>query len=122
MTKLIGTAFLAAAVVSLSGCGTMSNALLTPEEGGGKIYGGVRMDVEAGPKYIQEGFTPDNEIPRPASQAPCSLALGTYLMLVDLPLSVVGDTLTLPWIIAAELGKPSDAAEPGRLSKARAEP
>ena len=66
------------------GCGTLLNTTyFTPEEGGERAYGGVRLDAEA----IQDGLGQQS-------------ALATTLFLIDLPFAVLGDTLTLPYILA----------------------
>jgi uncharacterized protein YceK len=78
------------AATLLSGCGTAANTLwFIPEEGGMRVYGGVRADWEA----AHRSYPPDINLPR-------------YLAIVDMPLSAVGDTLTLPFTVPAALCRP----------------
>lgn len=80
----------------LTGCGTMFN--LGDE---GKPYGGVRTDamlVSQAPK----AFEREPEIPGPCGPTKLPRRYWLWfggLALIDLPLSFVGDTLTLPWTL-----------------------
>jgi uncharacterized protein YceK len=91
------------AAVTASGCGTLVNLRplpaypQVPGEGATwaapkKIYGGVAFDAHAGAGLLQE-----------ATLDPPKGLLGAYVWGVDLPLSAVGDTLTLPVTIRAAL-------------------
>jgi uncharacterized protein YceK len=76
-----------------SGCGTVANtAYLDPYEGGKQVYGGVQVawDKAANPESRSTWVT-----------------AAAY---ADVPLSAVGDTLTLPYTVAVALGwtKPTD--------------
>ncbi len=73
----------AGVLVSQAGCGTVLNmgAGTCPIRDHPIIYGGVGIDVE----YLATQDFP----------------LGFLLALLDLPFSLVGDTLTLPWSVAA---------------------
>jgi uncharacterized protein YceK len=86
----------------LSGCGTVRNFCdPLPDEsryeksrfglfvhaGGRQIYGGARSDLV--------GFYALSPL------EPVFFVAGIYTVAVDLPLSLVGDTLTLPWAIQA---------------------
>src|SRR5439155_11701128 len=69
-----------------SGCGTLMNtAYFTPHEGGERVYGGVRGDWDLAvsrenhPTWV------------------------TAAAVADLPLSAVGDTLALPYLLALAL-------------------
>ena len=72
-------------ILSMAGCGTIYNM------GAGPchiheypyIYGGVYIDF--------------------GTIAPQLIPLGILLALIDLPFSIVGDTITLPWSIAATI-------------------
>jgi uncharacterized protein YceK len=78
-----------AAVAALGGCGTFANVCWLPEEEGGKrVYGGVRGDWESAAQAVQE---------RTADE---SLAVVAKVA-VDLPLSAAADTLTLPITLGA---------------------
>src|SRR5947207_13699918 len=77
-----------AAVCALaSGCGTFANTCwLTPEEGGMRAYGGTRADWQV----AREAAANSDYHERVACLVKCAL---------DLPLSALGDTITLPLIL-----------------------
>jgi len=90
--RILLWAVCAAASVS-SGCGTVANtAYLDPYEGGKRVYGGVQVAWD-----------------KTANQESRSSWV-TAAAYADLPLSAIGDTLTLPYTIAVALGwsKPTD--------------
>jgi uncharacterized protein YceK len=107
----------------LYGCGTVRNCegslpppgrcegdlggLIGPP-GGRQIYGGVTWDL-----FVGFGSLTNPEV------SPWNL-IGAYLVLVDLPLSFVTDTLTLPWTISATMSRVSskDGPEPGQAAPA----
>ena len=72
-------------VVAGSGCGTALNFFNGESKGPELVYGGVQMDYQFAAEHIQD---------QPAQGIP--LVLGAFL---DLPLSLLGDTLTLPLIL-----------------------
>ena len=92
----------------LTGCGTLLNftaippahpdaeTLLANSSAGmpaaKEIYGGVYIDALAGKGWFEE-----------ATLDPPKALLGHYVWTVDLPLSAIGDTLTLPFTIPAEV-------------------
>jgi uncharacterized protein YceK len=89
---------------ALSGCGTMENL-----SGNGGVYGGVRDDAS----IIAGCLTPgEKETGNPAAD----LVVAT-LLLVDLPLSVIGDTVTLPLSLLFG-GDDSKGNSPGHPSQA----
>jgi uncharacterized protein YceK len=97
-----------AATALLSGCGTAANTLwFIPEEGGMRVYGGVRADWESA---------------RQSAADPSRPAGPLWLCIADMPLSAVGDTLTLPFTVPAALcrslptKKQDRAATPATLS------
>ena len=80
-----------------SGCGTLLNtAYFLPCEGGQRVYGGVRLDWDAAVE--NNGNTP---------------ALAAAVLLADLPLSLVGDTLTLPYTLALAIRREGQSDGPG---------
>jgi uncharacterized protein YceK len=104
MTRPGVGAILAIALVGLSGCGTVWNLqeqeLLTlgPPEHPKQIYGGVKADAHLS-YCVVDAFTEENPmLPRSMIFA---LGLGALL---DLPLSAVGDTATLPWTFLPTIG------------------
>jgi uncharacterized protein YceK len=106
---------LAACVVSLSGCATVLNCT-DPHGGAGgekRVYGGVLLDAAIAYKAVG-GPAPscsDWGLDRPAAWVGIWAAL-------DLPLSAVADTLTLPFTVAAALQKddPSKPTPPGTFT------
>jgi uncharacterized protein YceK len=93
---------LAAAALAclVSGCGTFVNTYWCYPCGGGnglpeqfRVYGGIRNDVQ----MLREVKHSD----------PCTLAIAPLIVL-DMPLSLVADTLTLPACLAVQLSKASD--------------
>jgi uncharacterized protein YceK len=81
---------MALAVAALAGCGTCINLGGEPLTGGGtrEVYGGVAWDASVVSNTLQDGGLP-------------YILVGAYLLAVDLPLSAVADTLTLPLTIPA---------------------
>lgn len=85
----------------MCGCGTVLNLVAVEDEGAGifaqgnqtapkMVYGGVAIDGVSGAEWMNQGDT----------------LLGLYVWCIDLPLSVAGDTLTLPYTIASNVGNP----------------
>ena len=66
------------------------------------VYGGVIMDAVLGTGLIIHEAADD----------PITLPIGIYLLAVDLPLSVVGDTLTLPITVPAAIEAIQKSKEP----------
>ena len=110
----------------LTGCGTMSNmqgksfALIGPRDRESRAFGGVANDVRWVGEQAERVVSPDD----PWS-IPTNLTLACYFGLVDLPLSLVGDIVTLPKVVwgrgkpqrpAARNAEPGAAADPARLS------
>lgn len=73
-------------MMALGGCGTVRNLHEQKEP-----YGGVKIDNEVGVKYRER---------RPADDEYDIVNAARWAAtVVDLPLSVVGDTLTLPYVL-----------------------
>lgn len=125
----VWVAFAVGVSSALAGCGTILNLAendhtmtLEPTR---RVYGGVRLDAAAGPGYlagaVEPKGKPDLEAPglrgflfRAVGDRPVNFALGTAA-LADIPLSAVGDTLTLPLILywrATGQAPPAAAASP----------
>ncbi len=91
----------------LSGCGTVMN-LRTPAPGSTafqgtehvpqEVYGGVKLDIEAGRRSFDE-----------AEERPFQALVGAYVLGIDLPASAVADTFTLPITVRAAIGRAIDA-------------
>ena len=94
----LGLALLAAPL--LAGCGTMlvnvgglsctSGHYMEP-------YGGVKVCLESGTEGLKEASKPGEQ------DRLLSLLGGMYMLALDLPMSAVADTLTLPMTISATL-------------------
>jgi uncharacterized protein YceK len=73
-------------LAGVSGCGTIRNLSQTPE-----VYGGVKIDNEVGVKYRER---------RPAEEEHDIVNAAKWVAtVVDLPLSAVADTVTLPYVL-----------------------
>jgi uncharacterized protein YceK len=104
--------------VSVGGCGTCANTLVISETGheSYRIYGGIRNDAEmisqSGDRIAAGKIISHAPITVPG--ALCAITLCT----VDLPFSLVADTLTLPLCIlfTEEHDKDTDKATPERRS------
>lgn len=84
----------------LSGCGTAANVVwFHPNEGGQRVYGGVRGMTEY---VVRESCDPT---PKPMD----SHRIGRLIQaMLDIPLSFVGDTITLPYILWFALSSEGD--------------
>lgn len=114
--RLKAAACLAAVLgVGLSGCGTVVNCFNVNGAAAKAIYGGVRQDADNGTRHLGEAFSGPapsfTKMPKPpstaadiASKSFCA-ACGVCMLAVDLPVSAVADTLTLPVTVPATLTK-----------------
>jgi uncharacterized protein YceK len=112
-------ACLAALLASaLGGCGTFVNCVGWNGPAGREIYGGVKQDAQNGKEHFTEAFygptpsfSPYPEKPdtgnRVLAKTFCA-GCGIGMLGVDLPISFVADTLTLPVTIPATLMKKPD--------------
>jgi uncharacterized protein YceK len=78
----------------MSGCSTVSN--LSDER---VPYGGVQKDAKYGVDQWEAWCHPSGHCIQPAT----NLMLAVYILGIDLPLCIVGDTLTLPLTIPTAL-------------------
>jgi uncharacterized protein YceK len=97
---------LAVSAIWVSGCGTIANL----ETGKPELYGGVQKDVEL------------LETPRPQPHGIGIRNLGALVLFVDLPLSAVGDTLTIPIAIYEWHRGTGDADQAGGTDEGKAAP
>jgi uncharacterized protein YceK len=103
-------------ILILGGCGTIANF-------GGKgwentrIYGGVLTDVKSAENWIAyRPISKESEIQRDVGTV-----VGTGLIALDVPLSAIGDTLTLPITIPAAIwGTPAADTNVSRKETATA--
>ena len=113
MTRNVVAACAAALALCVrSGCGTMIN--LTGRGEGPKPYGGVEIVAKSGVAFSVGSVGEDNTVR--FFPALVGVPLGMYLLLVETPLSAVGDTLTLPYVLYLKAQKdqptgPPDAAK-----------
>lgn len=122
-------ALMAAVLASaLSGCGTMVNCVGWKGPAGREIYGGVKQDAANGVTHLNEALygpapsfasyptKPDNgnHLLMKSFCAGC----GISMLAVDLPISAVADTLTLPVTVPATLMKKKDKPKPRKAVQA----
>jgi uncharacterized protein YceK len=99
----------------LGGCGTVVNCFDVNGPASRAIYGGVRQDADNGTRHLTEAFSGPaptlSAMPKPpsaardfASKTFCA-ACGVGMLAIDLPVSAVTDTLTLPVTVPATLMK-----------------
>ncbi len=82
----------------VAGCGTITNLA---EGDPSRLYGGVVVDSV----YVAEGF-------REPLGPVCPGFLFTICGVIDMPLSIVGDTLTVPWVLAIRSNSTEHATSP----------
>jgi uncharacterized protein YceK len=113
------TACLAAVLAAaLGGCGTVANCVGWNGPPARAVYGGVKQDAQNGAGHLAEAF--HGPVPsfsaypeQPAAgrqlmaRSVCA-ACGACMLAVDLPVSLVTDTLTLPVTVPASLAKDKD--------------
>ncbi|MHB1422998.1 MAG: YceK/YidQ family lipoprotein [Gemmataceae bacterium] len=103
----------------LGGCGTVVNCFNVNGAAARSVYGGVRQDAENGSRHLVEAFSgpaPNfSEMPKPPNAVgdfaakSFSAGCGVCMLAVDLPVSAVADTLTLPVTVPATLMKKKSA-------------
>jgi hypothetical protein len=104
---------------AVCGCGTAVNVFNVNGTPARAIYGGVRQDAENGARHLTEAFSGPaptlTETPKPPSAAgdlaskTFCVACGMGMLALDLPVSTVTDTLTLPVTVPATLMKKKPA-------------
>ena len=115
-------------VTAFSGCGTVVNCINGDHPAAREIYGGVKQDAQNGSHHLVEAFSgpaPNfSKIPKPpnivsdfAAKSYCA-GRGVGMLAVDLPVSAVTDTLTLPLTVPATLLK----KKPNAKRKAKSKP
>lgn len=123
-----------AAVVAalLSGCGTVVNCIDGDGHATRAIYGGVKQDAQNGWRHLGEAFSGPapcfSQMPKPPSAGRDFVAktfcagCGVSMLAVDMPISVVADTLTLPVTVPATLMKKKPNAKRKAKPKAMGMP
>jgi uncharacterized protein YceK len=113
--------------VVLGGCGTVVNCVSVNGAAARTIYGGVRQDAANGTRHLAEAFTGPapsfSKMPQPpnaardlTSKSFCAVC-GVGMLAVDLPVSAVADTLTLPVTVPSTLMKKSSNPKRKRRPK-----
>jgi uncharacterized protein YceK len=100
---------------ALCGCGTVVNCINGDGRAPRQIYGGVKQDAQNGWRHLGEAFSGPapcfTQMPQPPSAGRDFVAktfcagCGVGMLAVDLPISAVTDTLTLPVTVPATLMK-----------------
>jgi uncharacterized protein YceK len=103
-TLIAGAALSMCAMFALTGCGTIANCCPDTPEGCLRPYGGVALDAHA----IAWNCS---------GKAPSCSCLQTVVCLIDLPFSVVGDTILLPVAIGV-----TNCHDPEYFNKERENP
>jgi uncharacterized protein YceK len=107
MRKFLALSALLLTTAALSGCGTAANLIwFAPFEGGMRPYGGVQADWS-----VTQGAA-DDLAKDSASRRPMNLVWAA----IDLPLSALADTITLPLTVPYTLMHLEPSAEP-RLTR-----
>src|SRR5579875_2703047 len=121
MVRASRAAALGTAVLFLCGCGTVANLEMGWRQGWQNtvIYGGVRRDVQSAGKWIDHSWTWGKDLDIIQD---IGTVVGVGLVGIDIPLSAVGDTLTLPVTVPiaiynnstnrASVSRKTDAAPP----------
>jgi uncharacterized protein YceK len=91
MKRHLITAFLFAGIpFPMSGCGTTANILwFTENEGGQRIYGGIRAETQSFRESIVEPSDPESNNQQ-----------SVWPIILDMPFTLIGDTLTLPLTVS----------------------
>jgi uncharacterized protein YceK len=109
MARASRAAFLIVALF-LCGCGTVANLSIGARQGwkNALVYGGVRRDIQSADDWIDHNWTLGENL---NIQQDVGTVVGVGLVGIDVPLSAIGDTLTLPITIPAAIwGRPSNPA------------
>lgn len=97
----------------LSGCGTAANISVGAREGWqyAPPYGGVRRDVQSAEDWVDHTWTWGENLDL---QRDLGTVVGVGLVGIDVPLSAIGDTLTLPITLPAYYMSKSRGGANGR--------
>lgn len=88
---------IAAWLAAVSGCGTVENLRGRDDERPALVYGGVALDAHAGVAYLTDSTGDQAGLLCRVVE----VAMGSYLLGVDLPCCAVADTLSLPVTLTA---------------------
>jgi uncharacterized protein YceK len=85
--RVIAACAVVLALWSLGGCGTICNVAYSPQD----ADGGVQSDVSSVRSATADAAAGKGD--------PSKAVLGAYMLFIDLPLSFIGDTLSLPYFL-----------------------
>lgn len=90
------------AVLLLCGCGTVANLSIGARQGwkNAYVYGGVRRDIKSEADWIDHSWTSGKNLDVIQD---IGSVVGVVLVGIDIPLSAIGDTLTLPVTVPVAL-------------------
>ncbi len=120
MSKAWRALAILSAALFLSGCGTFANVSVGAREGwkNAKIYGGVRRDALSADNWVRHSWTWGKDFD---FQQDLGTVVGLGLIGLDAPLSLIGDTLTLPVTVPAAIwGGNAKDSNAGRSNPATA--
>ncbi len=112
MSRRALTCLAAVATALLGGCGTSLNL-----DGDSRIYGGVVGDFQLARERLAQATNPSWP-GTPGSSPAWNLTLSA-LALADVPFSLLGDTLTLPFTVPTALEEKGDPESPSTPDKPR---
>ncbi|QEL17251.1 YceK/YidQ family lipoprotein [Limnoglobus roseus] len=93
----------AAVAILSSGCGTTLNTCMIPQNGGQRVYGGVRLDATCVASAVTDEPTVFNPLGTSKPKTVYQRAWEMLLFGIDLPLSAIGDTVTLPYFLLSDV-------------------
>ena len=118
MARASRAAALWIAALLLCGCGTVANLSTGARQGWQYVYvyGGVRRDIRSADQWIDHSWTSGKDLD---VMSDIGTVVGVGLVGIDVPLSAIGDTLTLPITIPlALMNSPDNNASVSRKSSA----
>jgi uncharacterized protein YceK len=107
MPRRAVTSLAAVLLGALSGCGTSLNL-----DGDSRVYGGIVQDFQVVRERLAQAASPS--WPGTPGSSPAWNLTVSALALADVPLSLVGDTFTLPFTIPTALEDKDPATSPAQ--------
>jgi uncharacterized protein YceK len=105
MRRRVVTSLAAVMLGALGGCGTSLNL-----DGDSRVYGGITQDFQVVRERLAQASNPS--WPGTPGSSPAWNLTVSALALADVPLSLVGDTFTLPFTIPTALEDKDTSAAP----------
>ncbi len=119
MPKRLARPLLLLLTLCTTGCGTLGNTigLRYNQSEHLRVYGGVQLDLE----YAKESLAEAQEAKTADKRTDACASL--FLRVADMPLSALGDTLTLPFTIPEGINRALHPEQyPGHLQAPASEP